>query len=323
MMTKARTNSEFRSQIPITSSSSTTKSTLMAASITTANLSVFSPAVPPPRSTTSSQLSTDDISASPDDDDELERRSKSKVISPIILSSSLSSMPLSSPVKRLCLWQNHIRQTNDDDPQQTTNNSKSSTISRLNNLNLSHNRFETFPPMLSCLVPYLTTLNLSHNMLTDASCIASYPARLKTLDLSSNRLEHSLLAEYCPEKSRRKNQRHSDGQTKASVCFRPEHREHHSQIDANKRRRSRSVSRHKVLASTELTLNMNSLNTGDTIDPLCTHRRHVKLEFLHDLNLGQNQISQFILTVRNTTCAINHCSNIISSILFCRRNHRT
>lgn len=279
--------------------------------MTTANLSLFSPSPPPAtapsRSTTYAQLSTEDIPASPDDDDELERRLKLK----LTYQNSPPTLHSSTPVKRLCLWQNHIAQSTDDEPQQANslNKSSTSTISRLTNLNLSHNRFETLPPMLCCLVPYLTSLNLSHNLLTDPSYIACYPPRLKTLDLSCNRLQQSILAEAKKEKGHRRH-RHHEPSSDLSVCFRPELKETNNAMDANKRRRSRSVSRHKVLASTSLSIGSNASNKAEGADQVCTHRRHTKLEFLHDLNLSDNTIKDLILVV-------SYLSEWIPIDLFC------
>jgi hypothetical protein len=308
-----RTASEFRPQITLNPSirlniNETMPSTL-SSSITTANLSMLSspPSAPPPRSTTMAQLSSDEMPPSPDDDDELERRSKLR----IAYQNATPSAPSSSPVKRLCLWQNHIAQTTDDD-QQTGSNTKSSssssstsTVSRLTNLNLSYNRFDVIPPMLCCLVPYLTSLNLSHNLLSDPSNISSYPPRLKTLDLSFNHLQHTIQPESSittprKEKIYRKNRHNETTTTTTSdnICYRPELKESNAQIDAVKRRRSRSVSRHKVLASTTLTTGSNSPSKSDPTEQYCPHRRHTKFEFLNDLNLSDNIISELTLSVR-------------------------
>lgn len=268
------------------------------------NLSAFStPSSVPPRSTTMAQIVPDDTPPSPDDDDELERRSKLR----ITYRSSPPLDPTSTPVKRLCLWQNHIAQNPDDDPQagpntkSSSSTSAASTVSRLNNLNLSYNHLEALPPMLCCLAPYLISLNLSHNALVDPSHISSYPPRLKTLDLSSNRLQCSMLAEGTAttprkEKNTRKN-RQTDSATSENICYRPELKESHGQNDPNKRRRSRSVSRHKVLASNSLTLGMNSPSKSDPSEQCCPHRRHTKLEFLNDLNLSANAINDLFISV--------------------------
>jgi len=259
----------------------------------------------PPRSTTMAQIAQDNMPPSPDDDDELERRSKLR----ITYQNSTPSVTSSSPVKRLCLWQNHITQTTDDDqhvgsnPKSSSSSSSSSTstVSRLTNLNLSYNRFDIVPPMLCCLVPYLTSLNLSHNLLSDPSNISSYPPRLKTLDLSFNHLQYSIQSESATttprkEKIYRKN-RHNETITPDNICYRPELKESNAQIDAVKRRRSRSVSRHKVLASTNLTTGANSPSKSDQTEQCCSHRRHTKLEFLNDLNLSDNIINELTLSV--------------------------
>jgi hypothetical protein len=283
-----------------------TKSSTISSSVTTANLSILSsPLSSLPRSTTSIQITTNDIPPSPDDDDELERRSKLKITYENSIPSTLSSIP----VKRLCLWQNHITQTTDDEQQLGSNTKSSSsssssisTVSRLNNLNLSYNHFEILPPMLCCLVPYLTSLNLSHNHLTDPSNISSYPPRLKTLDLSYNALQYSILPESSNSTARkdklyRKNRHNETTTISENICYRPELKESNSQNDITKRRRSRSVSRHKVLASTNLTIGMNSSSKSDHTEQCCNHRRHTKLEFLNDLNLSDNKINELILLV--------------------------
>ncbi len=305
-----RTASEFRPQIIINSpmklNIDETKSSTISSSVTTANLSILSsPLSSLPRSTTSIQITTNDIPPSPDDDDELERRSKLKITYENSIPSTLSSIP----VKRLCLWQNHITQTTDDEQQLGSNTKSSSsssssisTVSRLNNLNLSYNHFEILPPMLCCLVPYLTSLNLSHNHLTDPSNISSYPPRLKTLDLSYNALQYSILPESSNSTARkdklyRKNRHNETTTISENICYRPELKESNSQNDITKRRRSRSVSRHKVLASTNLTIGMNSSSKSDHTEQCCNHRRHTKLEFLNDLNLSDNKINELILLV--------------------------
>ncbi|CAF3755076.1 unnamed protein product [Rotaria magnacalcarata] len=302
---QSRTTSEFRSQATTNSLNkqniNEVKPTTLSSSVTTANLSACSPvASAPPRSTTFAQIAPiNNIPPSPDDEDELERRSQLK----IAYENPVSPPPVCTPVKRLCLWQNHITQSTHDEQQQGSNakssSSSASTISRLNNLNLSYNQFEILPPMLCCLTPYLTSLNLSHNILTDPSTISSYPPRLKMLDLSFNRLTHSILVESLVvasrrEKSYRKN-RHFDTTASENICFRPELKEHNSQSDMSKRRRSRSVSRHKVLTSTNLTVGINSLSKSDQAGQCCSHRRHSKLELLHDLNLSDNKINELSL----------------------------
>ena len=306
-----RTASEFRPQITLNPAIrlniNEAKSPLIPSSITTANLSMLSSspaATPPPRSTTMAQISPDDAPPSPDDDDELERRSKLRMS----YQNSPTSAPLSTPVKRLCLWQNHIAQTTDDDQQagpntkSSSSSSSTSTVSRLTNLNLSYNRFDVIPPMLCCLVPYLTSLNLSHNLLSDPSNISSYPPRLKTLDLSFNHLQYSIQVDSSAntprrEKLYRKNRHNETTTTSDNICYRPELKESNAQVDLTKRRRSRSVSRHKVLASTTLSTGGNSPAKSDQTEQCCPHRRHTKLEFLNDLNLSDNILGEVTLSV--------------------------
>ncbi|UJR21883.1 hypothetical protein I4U23_024955 [Adineta vaga] len=327
--TQNRTASELRPQPNFASSLKPTmldiKSPTISSSATTVDFSTLSaPLSAPPRSTTFVQISTDDMPPSPDDDDEIERRAKLKITYQNSPPSTLQSMP----VKRLCLWQNHIAPSTDDDQQSGPNtksssssSSSSSTASRLTNLNLSYNHFETLPPMLCCLVPYLTSLNLSHNLLTDASNVSSYPPRLKMLDLSFNRLQSSILSESLisslsrKEKSHRRN-RHNENISPENICYRPELKETNSQLDAAKRRRSRSVSRHKLLTSANLSIGLNPSSKSDHSDQCCPHRRHVKLEFLHDLNLGDNLIEELTLSSISKLSPDTDMTMLRSSLLF-------
>ena len=64
--------------------------------------------------------------------------------------------------------------------------------SQLKELNISHNLLEEVPLGLSCLVPNLEKLFLSHNRLTWIGQIEMYPANLQTLDLSNNQIANDL-----------------------------------------------------------------------------------------------------------------------------------
>jgi len=58
----------------------------------------------------------------------------------------------------------------------------------LKELDLSHNDFDEVPSILPCIVPCLERLNLSHNQLTKFGSVDCYPASLRLLDLSHNRI---------------------------------------------------------------------------------------------------------------------------------------
>ena len=73
-----------------------------------------------------------------------------------------------------------IDDENDKKVKKNTNNSK------IYDLNLSHNNFKKIPECLSCIVPKLSKLNLSHNLIESLGAISDYPANLKFLDLSNN-----------------------------------------------------------------------------------------------------------------------------------------
>ena len=70
---------------------------------------------------------------------------------------------------------------------------KTTTSSKLTELNLSHNALASVPENLVCLTPYLETLNLSHNKITSFGAASLYPAALRELDLSHNRISDMLV----------------------------------------------------------------------------------------------------------------------------------
>lgn len=59
---------------------------------------------------------------------------------------------------------------------------------KLTYLNLSHNSFESIPPVLACMATELTRLNLSYNRISSVGDIGLYPVKLKSLDLSNNQI---------------------------------------------------------------------------------------------------------------------------------------
>lgn len=63
---------------------------------------------------------------------------------------------------------------------------KNTNESKIYELNLSHNNFKKIPECLSCVVPKLSKLNLSYNLIESIGAISDYPANLKFIDLSNN-----------------------------------------------------------------------------------------------------------------------------------------
>ena len=59
----------------------------------------------------------------------------------------------------------------------------------LKDLNLSHNKFSSVPPMLACVCVCLQKLNISYNNLRYVSPPSLYPASLSSLDLSFNNIQ--------------------------------------------------------------------------------------------------------------------------------------
>lgn len=96
------------------------------------------------------------------------------------------------PLNHINCWKNKIDVLNLMLPEDTnaTNLDSKQLTSRITHLNLSYNAFKTIPEVLSCIATELVSLNLSHNRLISLGCVKLYPSKLKSLDLSYNRLRN-------------------------------------------------------------------------------------------------------------------------------------
>ncbi|XP_022171675.1 leucine-rich repeat serine/threonine-protein kinase 1 isoform X1 [Myzus persicae] len=154
-----------------------------------------------------------------------------------------------------------------DDTSEVKSNS-----SQLSSLNLSHNRFSSIPPVLSCLAVNLTRLNISYNCLRTMSYITSYPSSLKQLDLSHNKicvwpsLPQINLEEATPDQEN-------------LLCYRLET----GQVP-------KSTVPSKIRTSRRMSLRANILNR------VCSHRRHLRLENLRTLMLADNCMNRIQLS---------------------------
>lgn len=97
------------------------------------------------------------------------------------------------PIKHLSYWKQKICCINSISSlpkslDETNELQNSNSICKITHLNLSHNSFESIPPVLSCAASELTRLNLSHNRITSLGSTSLYPVKLKSLDLSNNRI---------------------------------------------------------------------------------------------------------------------------------------
>lgn len=141
--------------------------------------------------------------------------------------------------------------------------------SLLSSLNLAHNLFTTIPVALPCLAVSLVRLNMAYNSLRSMSYITSYPASLKHLDLSNNRiscwpslpqidvpdpLEQAKIACYCPA-------------TKIQSPVLPNNRQTITSL------------RDIILLS------------------VCSHRRHLRLENLRTVILANNSLSRIQMSL--------------------------
>ncbi|KHJ44662.1 kinase domain protein [Trichuris suis] len=158
-----------------------------------------------------------------------------------------------------------------------------SQLYHLNSLNLSRNRFESVPQMLSCLAPGLSRLNMSYNLLREIGPVSTYPASLKHLDLSGNKIRRWFTAVLHPT---------------TAALFTPHagrspSRSSYSPLSS---RRSHSVSRLSRL-------NVGSVEHGDhAAVNVCKHRSsRSRLENLRTLLLADNCLEGIVITLEDLT----------------------
>ena len=96
-------------------------------------------------------------------------------------------------VEQLSLWKDRLRLRMTIGVTEPLNVKGS--VSMLQELNLSHNLFDSLPSGLPCLVPALNKLVLANNRLTHVGALNLYPAGLKLLDLSCNQIMNHVLFE--------------------------------------------------------------------------------------------------------------------------------
>ncbi|CAI2297514.1 unnamed protein product [Caenorhabditis sp. 36 PRJEB53466] len=190
----------------------------------------------------------------------------------------------SNPLRRQNVWQASINLSKVDDdclfPDFPVTSSNT-----LTTINLSHNKFHTFPFCLACTCPRLLILNMSNNSMTSLPPMACVPAHLRTLDLSYNKIQESFVeatplhvvchavppttanGSMLPPKRRNSPARQNRSRSKSAV----------------RSQRSLSVSRHQTL-----------------IDPQkeeeCVHKRHDSLEWLKTLQLAGNRLRSISVT---------------------------
>lgn len=176
------------------------------------------------------------------------------------------------------------------------------TVSQLSSLNLANNLFTSIPLALPCLAVNLTRLNMSYNSLRSMGHVTSYPASLKQLDLGHNEItcwpslpriaaSDPHLACYNPQESEylifnklnsksfniflilaAKNT--SKGSTGSASSY-------NSDVT--------------VVKTSQSSNNITSLRTA-VLKSVCCHRRHLRLESLRTLILGDNLLPRIQLS---------------------------
>ncbi|CAB3410737.1 unnamed protein product [Caenorhabditis bovis] len=187
----------------------------------------------------------------------------------------------SNPLKRQNVWQASINLSKVDDDSLFPDFPVTSS-NTLTSINLSHNKFHTFPYCLACTCPRLLTLNMSNNSMTSLPPMACVPAHLRTLDMSYNKIQESFvqatrLHTVChavPPST-------SNGSILPRRINSPARQQRSRSKSAVRSQRSLSVSRHQPIDA----------NTEEE----CVHKRHDSLEWLKTLNLSGNRLKTLSL----------------------------
>lgn len=155
------------------------------------NLSSSGPGTPKRMSTTTSNASSHGSSSGTSDRDI--NASVSEDTSPLLIS---PGRPYTEQdVEQISYWRDNLRIRASLGATEPSHGADKGTMSHLQELNLSHNLFDSVPSGLPCLVPNLSKLILSHNRLSHVGALSLYPAGLKMLDLSYNMILNHVLFE--------------------------------------------------------------------------------------------------------------------------------
>ncbi|XP_071041167.1 leucine-rich repeat serine/threonine-protein kinase 1 isoform X3 [Parasteatoda tepidariorum] len=168
-------------------------------------------------------------------------------------------------------WSSSIKIVESSNGNETGKNQKC----QLAALNLAHNAYETIPPILSCFAVNLARLNMSYNRLTEMGPVSSYPACLKHLDLSHNRIKTWLTTRRIDP----------DLNTESSSCY-----SQTESMSAKMKPSSTSSSGRTQSPS------LHSWGSAKSLTGLvCQHRRHNRLDNLRTLILADNELDRLIL----------------------------
>ncbi|KAF1770229.1 hypothetical protein GCK72_002047 [Caenorhabditis remanei] len=182
-----------------------------------------------------------------------------------------------NPLRRQNVWQASINLSKVDDDSLFPDFPVTSS-NTLTTINLSFNKFHTFPFCLACTCPRLLILNMSNNSMTSLPPMTCVPAHLRTLDLSYNKIQESFVEAtplhiVC----------HAVPPTTANGSMLPKRRnsparQHRSRSkSAVRSQRSLSVSRHHTVIDSQK-------------EEECVHKRHDSLEWLKTLQLAGNRL---------------------------------
>ena len=100
-----------------------------------------------------------------------------------------------SSVDHINYWEDKLRVQASTGFMDSDGNTDHGKLCPLQELNLAHNQFDGVPTGLACLAPLLSKLNLANNRLSHVGALSLYPATLKILDISHNRIFGHVLFE--------------------------------------------------------------------------------------------------------------------------------
>uniref|UniRef100_A0A0K0E7L1 non-specific serine/threonine protein kinase n=1 Tax=Strongyloides stercoralis TaxID=6248 RepID=A0A0K0E7L1_STRER len=175
------------------------------------------------------------------------------------------------PLERINRWQNNLSLLKFDLEEEEVVGDKNEFNSLLS-LNLSYNKFKEMPLNLACVCPRLIKLDMSNNELQSIGPIECFPHRLRTLDISCNKLTKTF-----------------DALTKHHLnCYSSPT---NNCSNNSRRSRSKSVARNRrSLSTVRNQITQDTVNNKPSSFEVCIHKEHKQLEYLKNLNISSNKI---------------------------------
>uniref|UniRef100_A0A0N4ZX28 non-specific serine/threonine protein kinase n=1 Tax=Parastrongyloides trichosuri TaxID=131310 RepID=A0A0N4ZX28_PARTI len=207
-------------------------------------------------------------------------------------------------LERINFWQNSVSLLKFDLEEEENITGEKNEINSLFSLNLSNNKLKEMPLNLACVCPRLVKLDISYNELETIGPIECLPHRLRTLDVSNNKLTKTF-----------------DAMTRHHLnCYASQNHSSNNIVNS-KRSRSKSVARNRRSLSSARNQPSQEFPTNNKSPQcdICIHKEHKQMEHLKNLNISNNQIRNipiFLPSLCITTIQPEDASTIKNLLIF-------